>query len=101
MAEDRRINEALELLNAVARDKKSDLQEAMSQKYTDLKSVMEAFTSNVQDRATDAYETGKRKVTDVATDVDLTVRRNPWAFIGGAAVVAYMMGYFMGRSKKD
>ena len=34
--EDKRINEALELLNSDARDKKAELQAAMESKYTDL-----------------------------------------------------------------
>lgn len=99
MADDKRINEALELLNEVARDRKSDIQDAVNKKYTDLKSVLESFTSNVQERATDLYEDGRRKVTDAATDIDLTVRRNPWAFIGGAAAFGIIMGYLMGRKR--
>lgn len=97
--EDKRIDEALELLNAVARDKKVELQETVAGKYNDLRSLIGAFTDNVQERATDTYEAGKQKVADMATDVDLTVRRNPWAFIGGAAVFAYFFGYLMGRKR--
>lgn len=98
--DDKRIDEALELLNEVARDKKAELQETVAHKYNDLRSLVGAFAEGVQEKATEKFEEGKRKVTDIATDVDLTVRRSPWAFIGGAAVVAYFFGYFMGRSKR-
>mgnify|MGYP001636576885 CR=1 FL=1 len=51
--EDKRINEALELLNTVARDKKAELQAALENKYTDLSSVVSAFTDQMKNRATE------------------------------------------------
>ena len=75
--EDKRINEALDLLNAVARDKKAELQAAMENKYTDLSSVVSAFTDQVKNRATEKFEAGKQKVVDVATDVCVEVHFQP------------------------
>lgn len=99
--EDKRINEALELLNAVARDKKTELQAAMENKYTDLSSVMSAFTDQMKNRATEKYEMGKQKVVDVASDINSSVHKNPWAYIGGAAAAALVFGFLLGRSRKD
>ncbi len=99
--EDKRINEALELLNAVARDKKAELQAAMETKYTDLSSVVGAFAESVKHRAGEKYEAGKQKVAEVATDIDKSVHKNPWAYIGGAAAAALVFGYLMGRSRRD
>jgi ElaB/YqjD/DUF883 family membrane-anchored ribosome-binding protein len=99
--EDKRINEALDLLNAVARDKKAELQAAMENKYTDLSSVVSAFTDQMKTRATDKFEAGKQKVVDVATDIDKSVHKNPWAYIGGATAVAMLFGFLLGRSRKD
>jgi ElaB/YqjD/DUF883 family membrane-anchored ribosome-binding protein len=99
--EDKRINEALELLNAAARDKTAELQAAMENKYTDLSSVVSAFTDKVKTQATNTYEAGKQKVVDVATDIDKSVHKNPWAYIGGAAAAAMVFGFLLGRSRKD
>lgn len=99
--EDKRINEALELLNTVARDKKAELQAAMENKYTDLSSVVSAFTDQMKNRATETFEAGKQKVLDVASDIDKSVHKNPWAYIGGAAAVALVFGFLLGRSRKD
>jgi hypothetical protein len=49
--DDKRINEALELLNEVAREKKAELQAAVAHKYTDLASAMSACTGQVKERA--------------------------------------------------
>jgi ElaB/YqjD/DUF883 family membrane-anchored ribosome-binding protein len=96
-----RINEALELLNAVARDKKAELQAAMENKYTDLSSVFSAFTDQMKDRATVQFEAGKQKMVDVATDIDKSVHKNPWAFVGGAAAAAILFGFLLGRSRRN
>ena len=98
--EDKRINEALELLNAVAREKKTELQSAMENKYTDLLSVVNTFTSQLKDQATEKYEAGKQKVVDVATDIDKSVHKNPWAYIGGTAAAALLFGFLLGRSRR-
>jgi ElaB/YqjD/DUF883 family membrane-anchored ribosome-binding protein len=98
--EDKRINEALELLNAAARDKKTELQAAMENKYADLSSVVCAFTDQMKDRATGTYEAGKQKVVDVATDIDHSVHKHPWAYIGGAAATALVFGFLLGRSHR-
>ena len=97
--EDKRINEALELLNAAARDKKSELQAAMEDKYTDLSSLVSAFTHKVKSTAAEKYEAGKQKVVDVATDIDKSVHVHPWAYIGGASAAALVFGFLLGRSR--
>ena len=99
--EDKRINEALELLNSVAREKKAELKSAMENKYTDLTSLMAAFSDQVKSRATDKYEAGRQKVVDVAGDIDGSVHRNPWAYIGGTAAAALLLGFLLGRSRRD
>lgn len=99
--EDARINEALDILNAVAKDKKAELQAAMQHKYTDLSSVLSAFSTSVKAQATETFEAGKQKVEDVAGDIDKSVHRNPYAYIGGAALVGLVFGLLLGRSRKD
>jgi ElaB/YqjD/DUF883 family membrane-anchored ribosome-binding protein len=99
--EDKRINEALELLNSVARDKKAELQAAMENKYADLSSVVSSFANRMKSQAVEKYEVGKQKVVDVASDIDKSVHKNPWAYIGGAAVVGLVFGLLLGRSRRD
>jgi len=99
--DDKRINEALELLNAAARDKKEELQTALANKYTDLSSVFGSITDQMRQRVTSTYEAGKQKVVDVATDIDKSVHKNPWAYIGGTAAAALLFGFLLGRSRRD
>jgi len=99
--EDKRINEALELLNAAARDQKTELRAAIESKYTDLASLVGALGHEVRSRAAVKYEAGKQKVAAVAGDIDKSVHRSPWTYIGGTAVAALLLGFLLGRSRRD
>ncbi len=99
--EDKRIAEALELLNAVARDKKAELEAVVLDKYDDLTAVVSAFGGRVKDRAAEKYEAGKQKVVDTAKDVDTHVHKNPWAYIAGAALAGVLIGVILSKSRRD
>lgn len=99
--EDKRIAEALELLNAVARDKKAELEAVMLDKYDDLTSLVGSFGGRVRDRAAEKYEAGKQKVVDTAKDIDTRVHRNPWAYVAGAALAGLLLGVILSKSRRD
>jgi ElaB/YqjD/DUF883 family membrane-anchored ribosome-binding protein len=99
--EDKRINEALELLNAVARDRKTELEDAVRGKYADFTSLVSALSDRARRTAGEKLEAGKQKIVDAAGDVDERVHRNPWPYIGGAAVVGLVVGLLLSRSRRD
>jgi len=74
----KRIDEALELLNAAACDNKAELQAVIANRHADLSSVVSAFTNEIKNRAIEKFVAGKQKVVDVATDVNNCVHNNPW-----------------------
>ena len=98
--EDKRIAEALELLNAAAKDKKTELEQLISHKFGDFKSLVEGVVDKVKHQTSDTYRHGKEKIEDAISDVDKSVHKNPWPYIGGAAAVALLFGYLLGRSRK-
>lgn len=98
--EDKRINEALELLNEVAKDKKAELQKMVTGKYSNLKSVLSGVAEGLQHQARETYEQGKEKVKDLASEADESVHKNPWPYLGGTALGFLILGFFLGRSRK-
>lgn len=104
------IAEALNLLEEAAKQKRDELKGVMANKYAGLKGlVLETEGSFVKsitdagrhavDSATHARDVGVEKAREVASDVDKHVHRNPWAYVGGAAVVSLLLGYVLGRNR--
>ena len=99
--DDKRINEALDLLNEVAKDKKAELREMIHTKYGDLRSAVGGAAGRVQHDVAATYHHGVEKVKDIAGELDENVHKNPWPYIGGAALGCLILGYIMGRSKRS
>jgi ElaB/YqjD/DUF883 family membrane-anchored ribosome-binding protein len=106
-----KISEALKLLEEAATQKKDELKNVMSDKYTHLKKVIvEAEGSLVQslsdarkhavEAAVHAKDVSVEKAREIAGDVDKNVHRNPWPYIGGAAAVGLLLGYILGRRRE-
>ncbi len=96
----KRINEALELLNEVAKDKRAELQDLVNDKYDSLKSALGGVAGELQRQARKTYEQGKEKVKDLASKSDESVHQNPWPYLGGTAIGFLVLGFFLGRSRK-
>jgi ElaB/YqjD/DUF883 family membrane-anchored ribosome-binding protein len=99
--DDKRINEALDLLNEVAKDKKAELSEMIHTKYGDLRAAVGGVAGRVQHDVSATYRHGMEKAKDVAGALDENVHKNPWPYIGGAALGCLILGYIMGRSKRS
>ena len=101
---------ALKLLEEAAKQKKEELKAVMSDKYTNLRSLimekegslMKSLTS-AKDQALEmsahVRDVSVEKAREIAGDVDENVHQNPWPYIGGAAVVGILLGYIMGRNR--
>jgi ElaB/YqjD/DUF883 family membrane-anchored ribosome-binding protein len=98
--EDKRINEALELLNELAKEKKAELLGLVSEKYSSLKSALGGTSGKLQDQARETYAQGEAKVKEIASKMDDRVHKDPWPYIAGTALGFLMLGLFFGRSRK-
>ncbi len=101
----KKLTEALELLNEAAREKKEEIQTLIGDRYSDIQDAMHAVA--VQGRrnfkkakrmAEGAIEEGQERFEDTIEDVNKEVHKNPWAYIGGAALGALLLGFVLGNS---
>lgn len=110
MPDNEKISAALQLLSEAAKEKKDDIRTMISEKYVNLKEIVggagttlsdswQMTKSKVMEAAAGAKAVSSEKIQNVAKTVDDNVHRSPWPYLGGVAVSALMMGYFMGRSK--
>jgi ElaB/YqjD/DUF883 family membrane-anchored ribosome-binding protein len=106
MTSNEKISEALRLLEEAAREKKDEFRTLVGDKYSHLKSALgeaQHSAAAAEKRAIDALlrakELGVERARETAAEVDKRVRANPWPYIRGAAVVAFLCGVIMGRKR--
>ena len=98
--DDKRIDEALEFLNNLARERLAELQDIVSDKYGNLKSIFGEAAERLQQQARETYDQGKEKVKGLVSNVDDSVHKNPWPYLGGAALGFLILGFALGKSRK-
>ena len=98
--EDKRIDEALQLLNELGKEKRAELLDMVSKKYGNLKSVLGGSDEKLQDPAQKTYAEGKEKVQELASTLDGSVHKNPWLYLSGTALGFLLLGLFFGRPRK-
>ena len=103
----RKIDEALQLLNEAAKEKKEELRNLLSEKYSSIKEALTEVAlnnrevlGNVRRLAQDSIEEGQERFGQVVEDLDAEVRKNPWPYIGGTAAAALLLGFILGNSKR-
>lgn len=99
-----KIQEALELLNEAAKEKREEVFTMLDDKYEHLREVLSHAASNGQHMAEGAkkqiYKTlqaEEKKLKQVASQWDRKVHKNPWVVIGGVALGSFVMGMIMSR----
>ena len=105
-----KLSEALRLLEEAAKEKKDELRNLASDKYSHLKEALAETESTLGqsvagakrravEAAQRAKELGVQKAKEIASDVNESVHQNPWPYIGGVAAVSLLIGYILGRRK--
>ncbi|MBF0385295.1 MAG: DUF883 domain-containing protein [Candidatus Omnitrophica bacterium] len=102
-----KIAEALELLNEAAKEKKGELKELFTDKYSHIKQAIAAGTEQgkqIFDKAKhltkDIIVGGEENIKKVVGEADKRVHKDPWPYIAGAAAFSLLLGYLMGSKRR-
>lgn len=95
------IKEALKLLETAAASDADDVKEIFSSEYKNLrKAIAKHAPHALLDTLKEAKDFSVDYTVNKAKSVDRSVHDNPWYYIGGAAVLAGLIGLIVGRSNK-
>jgi ElaB/YqjD/DUF883 family membrane-anchored ribosome-binding protein len=85
-----RLEEALELLNETARNKREELKELLDEKYANIRSLLGEMTTSNREIV--------RQMRDMASE---RVQRHPLAIVGGVAAGALAIGFLLGMTRSN
>ncbi len=99
-----KISEALQLLEEAAKDKKDDIRKLVTEKYGGVKDLFSVGEEQVAEAlkkarayASEKAAYGEEKVREASKVIDEEVHRNPWHYIGGAALGGLLLGFILGK----
>ena len=99
-----KIQDALDLLNDAAQEKKDEVYELIGDKYDSLRGLFEAVldngqevTTHVQKRISKGLHEEEKKIRQATTKWDKKIHREPWKYLGGVALGSLIIGFFLGR----
>jgi ElaB/YqjD/DUF883 family membrane-anchored ribosome-binding protein len=98
--EEKRIKEALDVLDEMAKNQKAELQALVASKYSNLTALFGGIVEEIGHQAQATYKEGRDHLMDIVSSIDKKVRENPWPYIGAAALGCLFIGNMQGKSKK-
>jgi ElaB/YqjD/DUF883 family membrane-anchored ribosome-binding protein len=90
------INQALDILNKEAKGKRDEINRLISEKYSNLKDMIEETKRGVKESVVH----GEEKAKELATGIDRTVHSNPWLAVGVAMASGLILGYLVETLKE-
>ena len=104
----KKFEEALQLLNDAAKEKKDEIQNLLGDKYSDIRHIIEQAASKqsknlrrAQRVAGEWIDENEEKFREAAEDLDESIHENPWPYIGGTAIGALLLGFILGSSSRN
>ena len=104
----RKFEEALQLLNDAAREKKEEIQNLINERYTQIRDVIGDAAKQsrrsyrrAKTTAEDWVGEGEETLRETVSQLDDQVHENPWAYLGGVAAGALLVGFILGSSSRN
>lgn len=108
MSDNKKIDEALNLLSEAAREKKEEVQNLLNNKFTNVRDFIQETAekqgrnwNRIRRQAEGVMEDGSERLKQTASEIDEKVHENPWPYIDGVALGALLLGFILGSSRRD
>lgn len=102
-----KIDEALALLNEVAKEKKTEIDQLIREEYSNIQEIMggikDTYTEVIEktkQNISGAVAGGEERIKEISTGIDKRVHENPWLFLMVAVTTGFLFGYMFGGSRR-
>jgi len=90
-----KLEDALKIIRDAASDTKEELNELLHDKYEDVRTWFEDVADESSSKARTFAKKGAKAAKGAVKDVSESISENPWAYVGGAALVGLAVGYML------
>ena len=101
-----KLQDALELLNEAAKEKKEELYDVMGDKYSHIRDILSDTAKNgkkvvnhSRKEFIKALHGREQEFVHKAKEIDKQIHENPWMYVGIVAVSSVLLGYLMNHKK--
>ena len=102
-----KITDAIELLNEAAKEKRTEIKELMTDRYSHIReAVLEGATQGqkilekTQDAVQETIDETRETAKKTAKKVDKRIHEDPWPYLSGVAFASLILGWFMSSKRK-
>jgi ElaB/YqjD/DUF883 family membrane-anchored ribosome-binding protein len=102
-----KIDEALEFLNKEVKGKKNEIDRLISEKYSDIKTIMikgvegHELLEKIKKSWGDTMTSGEQKLKKATTTVDKEIHEDPWLYLSIAVGIGFFLGYIVKKSQEQ
>ena len=90
-----KLEDALKIIRDGASETKDELQDLLNDKYQDVRTWLEDAGDESSAKVRSFAKRGAKAARGAAKDVSESIHENPWAYVGGAALVGLAVGYLI------
>ncbi len=101
------INQALGVLNGAAQESSEEIKKMINKDFkqmreslSELKPEIKHVMKEIRDVSSESVLNAKKKIVTTASQMNTSVHKSPWYFIGGSMLFASVLGFFLGRKSK-
>lgn len=95
------LSEAIDQLESASQSKAQEFKNILEKDYEELKRTIESLKPHLEELRDKVEGQVKSQYKEKKTEVEEKVKENPWLALGVIGLIAFVIGWILGQSRKD
>jgi len=95
------LSEAIDQLESASQSKAQEFKNILEKDYEELKSAIESLKPHLEELRDNVEGQVKSQYKEKKNEVEEKVKENPWLALGVIGLIAFVIGWILGQSRKD